>query len=148
MEALAANGTMKKGSWEWEMSEACRTGLSVRPKRGNAVLFYSQDPGGRLDPRSLHGGCPVLSNVTEKWAANIWLWNAPQFGCERTPGAEEGAAPGYACAWDRPPESSSAHEQPGGGRLKGCALNFACAPRFAPERRRRWARRRRGAGRC
>ena len=75
MEALSKNGTLTKGSWQWEMSEACRTGLSVRPKRGNAVLFYSQDPGGNLDPRSLHGGCPVLSNVTEKWAANIWVWN-------------------------------------------------------------------------
>ena len=104
MEALAANGTMQKGSWEWEMSEACRTGLSVRPKRGNAVLFYSQDPGGRLDPRSLHGGCPVLSNVTEKWAANIWVWNkrrvhhdptrSKMHGGDGKTGAKPGAQPG------------------------------------------------------
>jgi hypothetical protein len=133
MQALAANGTLTRNSWQWEMGEACRTGFSVRPKRGNAVLFYSQvtvthdlrlparrtaglpmrlmlalltfsnhacrllsfffplvrsslaslfllllaaqGPGGNLDPRSLHGACPVLSNVTEKWAANVWVWN-------------------------------------------------------------------------
>ena len=57
--------------------EDCYRGLYVPPVRGNAVLFYSMVPDGRLDERALHGGCrPRLDNV-EKWGANQWIWNHP-----------------------------------------------------------------------
>lgn len=46
------------------------------PVRGNAVLFYSIVPDGRLDERSLHGGCKPR-NGGEKWGANQWIWNHP-----------------------------------------------------------------------
>jgi len=49
------------------------TALRSQPRQGNAVLFYSQGPDGTLDPYSLHGGCPPISD--EKWSANVWIWN-------------------------------------------------------------------------
>jgi len=58
--------------------EDCYRGLSVPPVRGNAVLFYSMVPDGRLDERSLHGGCKPRGKTTEKWGANQWIWNHPQ----------------------------------------------------------------------
>jgi 2OG-Fe(II) oxygenase superfamily len=70
----AAAAGITKGSWEEKMVAICRTKLSVRPKRGRAVLFYSQFPNGKSDRMSLHGGCPVL-NDKPKWAANLWVWN-------------------------------------------------------------------------
>ena len=33
--------------------------LAVRPRAGDALLFWSLRPDGSLDPASLHGGCPV-----------------------------------------------------------------------------------------
>ena len=42
------------------------------------MLFYLQGPAGRLDEAARHGGCPVTAGT--KWAANIWIWNAPAFG--------------------------------------------------------------------
>jgi prolyl 4-hydroxylase len=69
----------KKG-WETEMLDQCYSRLSVKPKKGNAILFYSQKDG-KLDPMALHGGCPVLKGT--KWAANLWFWNQCRFSmCE------------------------------------------------------------------
>ena len=58
--------------------EDCYRGLYVPPVRGNAVLFYSMVPDGRLDERSLHGGCKPRGDHVEKWGANQWIWNHPQ----------------------------------------------------------------------
>jgi len=58
--------------------EDCYRGLYVPPVRGNAVLFYSMVPDGRLDERSLHGGCKPRGTTTEKWGANQWIWNHPR----------------------------------------------------------------------
>jgi hypothetical protein len=57
---------LKEGSWEEEMVAKCRSRLSVRPHSSRAVLFYSQEPDGKPDQNSMHGGCPVISG--EKWA--------------------------------------------------------------------------------
>lgn len=72
-----------KGSWEEEMVAQCRSRLAIRPNSARAVLFYSQHPNGTADESSLHGGCPVLSG--EKWAANLWVWNAPRGGFPGSP---------------------------------------------------------------
>ena len=50
-----------------------RRGLMVRPRRGDAILFYSQRPDGALDGRTRHGACPVRGG--RKTAANVWVWN-------------------------------------------------------------------------
>jgi prolyl 4-hydroxylase len=47
------------------------TGLSVRPRKGDAVLFYTMAPGGKEDPSSIHGSCEVTKG--EKWSATIWI---------------------------------------------------------------------------
>ncbi|XP_064966769.1 prolyl 4-hydroxylase 1-like [Musa acuminata AAA Group] len=46
-------------------------GLCVKPSQGDALLFWSLGLNGRLDPHSLHAGCPVLSG--EKWSATKWM---------------------------------------------------------------------------
>jgi prolyl 4-hydroxylase len=48
-----------------------KVGVSVLPKRGNAVYFAYTAPDGALDARSLHGGAPVRGG--EKWIATKWL---------------------------------------------------------------------------
>jgi prolyl 4-hydroxylase len=75
---LQVNGTAHK------LAHQCRTGFRVAPKRGDAILFYNQLPGGAVDHNSLHGACPVLEG--EKWGANLWIWNAQCWTPEREPG--------------------------------------------------------------
>lgn len=84
---------IKPGSWEEEMVATCRSKLSVKPSRGRAVLFYSQHPNGEADKNSKHGGCPVLKG--SKWAANLWIWNAPRQDYEGAPLREDLIAKGY-----------------------------------------------------
>ncbi|KAL6504795.1 putative prolyl 4-hydroxylase 3 [Orobanche hederae] len=54
-----------------EMSECARGGLSVKPKMGDAFLFWIMRPDASLDPSSLHGGCPVIKGNS----------GHPQSGC-------------------------------------------------------------------
>lgn len=46
-------------------------GLEVRPSKGDAVFFADVDAGGRVDPRTLHAGAPVLRGT--KIIATKWL---------------------------------------------------------------------------
>ncbi|PWA81678.1 Oxoglutarate/iron-dependent dioxygenase [Artemisia annua] len=48
-----------------------KKGLSVKPKKGDALLFYSMKPDASLDPLSLHGGRPVIKG--DKWCAVKWI---------------------------------------------------------------------------
>ncbi|GFH31359.1 Fe2OG dioxygenase domain-containing protein, partial [Haematococcus lacustris] len=41
-------------------------GIKVKPRQGDAVLFWSATPSLELDPRALHGACPVIKG--EKWS--------------------------------------------------------------------------------
>ena len=50
-------------------------GLKVKPRKGKVIIFYSLDAGGKLDPLSLHGVCPMEEGI--KWATNKWVWNGP-----------------------------------------------------------------------
>ncbi|KAF0930716.1 hypothetical protein E2562_034911 [Oryza meyeriana var. granulata] len=54
-----------------ELSECAKKGLSVKPKMGDALLFWSMRPDGTLDPSSLHGGCPVIKG--NKWSSTKWM---------------------------------------------------------------------------
>jgi len=51
--------------------------LTVEPKIGKAVLFYSQLPDGNMDDLSQHAALPVTYG--EKWLMNLWVWD-PVFG--------------------------------------------------------------------
>uniref|UniRef100_M8B771 Prolyl 4-hydroxylase subunit alpha-1 n=1 Tax=Aegilops tauschii TaxID=37682 RepID=M8B771_AEGTA len=46
-----------------ELSECAKRGISVKPKMGDALLFWSMRPDGTLDPTSLHGHAPVTKYV-------------------------------------------------------------------------------------
>ncbi|KAE8010681.1 hypothetical protein FH972_007028 [Carpinus fangiana] len=67
----AAKGNISSVPWWNELSDCGKKGLSVKPKMGDALLFWSMKPDGTLDPSSLHGGCPVIKG--NKWSATKWI---------------------------------------------------------------------------
>ena len=78
------NAGLDEDSWEGRLVALCHEKFAVPPRRGDAVLFYSQTPDGRLDPNSSHGACPVLEGTN--WGANVWVWNACRYSrCEKDP---------------------------------------------------------------
>ncbi|CAH9080493.1 unnamed protein product [Cuscuta europaea] len=54
-----------------DFSECAKKGIAVKPRKGDALLFFSLHPNAIPDPISLHGGCPVLEG--EKWSATKWI---------------------------------------------------------------------------
>ncbi|VVA25789.1 PREDICTED: probable prolyl 4-hydroxylase [Prunus dulcis] len=67
----AAKGSFNSVRWWNELSECGKQGLSVKPKMGDALLFWSMRPDASLDPSSLHGGCPVIRG--NKWSSTKWM---------------------------------------------------------------------------
>ena len=49
-----------------------KTGLKVRGRRGDALLFRNADDNGAPDMDTLHAGLPVQSG--EKYLASRWIW--------------------------------------------------------------------------
>lgn len=47
--------------------------FKYKPRQGDAVLFWSVDPDQEINPRALHGGCPVIKGT--KWVMTKWLRN-------------------------------------------------------------------------
>lgn len=47
----------------------CNLGLTVKPRKGDALLFYSLHVNGTFDKHALHGGCPVTGKNDTKWVA-------------------------------------------------------------------------------
>ncbi|CAN6918006.1 unnamed protein product [Brassica oleracea] len=66
-----AKGNISDVPWWNELSQCGKEGLSVLPKKRDALLFWSMRPDGSLDPSSLHGGCPVIKG--NKWSSTKWL---------------------------------------------------------------------------
>lgn len=58
-----------------KVSEDCKDGLNVRPKKGKILLVYSMTADGRMDPHNLHGSCPLTDEGDFKWLATKWIWN-------------------------------------------------------------------------
>ncbi|XAR54602.1 Procollagen-proline dioxygenase [Bertholletia excelsa] len=54
-----------------DLSECAKKGVAVKPRKGDALLFFSLHPTAVPDPSSLHGGCPVVKG--EKWSATKWI---------------------------------------------------------------------------
>jgi prolyl 4-hydroxylase len=67
----AAKGNFSSVPWWNELSDCGKKGLSVKPKMGDALLFWSMKPDATLDPSSLHGGCPVIKG--NKWSSTKWM---------------------------------------------------------------------------
>uniref|UniRef100_A0A8R7UKD9 procollagen-proline 4-dioxygenase n=1 Tax=Triticum urartu TaxID=4572 RepID=A0A8R7UKD9_TRIUA len=45
--------------------------LAVKPRKGDALLFFSLHVNATTDPSSLHESCPVVEG--EKWSATKWI---------------------------------------------------------------------------
>ncbi|PNW83828.1 hypothetical protein CHLRE_04g217931v5 [Chlamydomonas reinhardtii] len=56
-------------------SECAQGHVAFRPKKGDALMFWSIKPDGTHDPLSLHTGCPVVTGV--KWTATSWVHSMP-----------------------------------------------------------------------
>ncbi|ESR32977.1 putative prolyl 4-hydroxylase 4 [Citrus sinensis] len=54
-----------------DLSECAKKGIAVKPRRGDALLFFSLHTNAIPDPVSLHSGCPVIEG--EKWSATKWI---------------------------------------------------------------------------
>ena len=71
---LGRKSTNKKRFKEENACELARKGdpdvLAVKPRRGDALLFYSAHLNGEMDETSLHAGCPVVKGT--KWTATRW----------------------------------------------------------------------------
>ncbi|KAE9617999.1 putative procollagen-proline 4-dioxygenase [Lupinus albus] len=57
----------KDNTW----SECARAGYAVKPKKGDALLFFSLHLNATTDIMSLHQSCPVIQG--EKWSATKWI---------------------------------------------------------------------------
>ncbi|XP_073296151.1 probable prolyl 4-hydroxylase 7 isoform X1 [Primulina huaijiensis] len=54
-----------------DWSDCAKEGYAVKPRKGDALLFFSLHPDANTDPSSLHGSCPVIEG--EKWSATKWI---------------------------------------------------------------------------
>ncbi|XP_047336359.1 probable prolyl 4-hydroxylase 10 [Impatiens glandulifera] len=66
-----AKGNYSAVPWWNELSKCGKEGLSVKPKMGDALMFWNLKPDASLDPSSLHGGCPVIKG--NKWSSTKWM---------------------------------------------------------------------------
>eukprot|EP00195_Chlamydomonas_chlamydogama_P016075 CAMPEP_0202891768 /NCGR_PEP_ID=MMETSP1392-20130828/1746_1 /ASSEMBLY_ACC=CAM_ASM_000868 /TAXON_ID=225041 /ORGANISM="Chlamydomonas chlamydogama, Strain SAG 11-48b" /LENGTH=285 /DNA_ID=CAMNT_0049575621 /DNA_START=353 /DNA_END=1210 /DNA_ORIENTATION=+ len=58
---------------------AARMGIAVRPRKGDALLFYDMDvAGAKGDRAALHASCPTLKGT--KWTATKWIHNKKYMG--------------------------------------------------------------------
>jgi len=78
-------------------SDCARRGVAAKPRKGDALLFWSLKPDGHEDSHSLHAGCPVLRG--EKWSATKWM-HVGKFLVESGPAHPPGECADYndACA--------------------------------------------------
>ena len=116
-------------------STRCNHGLTVAPKKGRALLFYSHklheerlEDGttttrlGELDRLTFHGGCDVLAG--EKFIANYWIELPPSLFCKDCADDGGGVLENASVSWNdesgvllrgRRSPQQSAHVGSGGG---------------------------------
>ena len=70
-----SNADSKSTTKDSKTSHCAQNKLHVKPRRGDALLFWSVDPTGRDDSKSLHGGCAV--EIGDKWTATKWIRHGP-----------------------------------------------------------------------
>lgn len=69
----------RMATWMFYLNDVKAGGATVFPEvktripvaKGGAAFWYNVRPSGVTDPRTLHGGCPVL--VGSKWVSNKWI---------------------------------------------------------------------------
>ncbi|CAM8937439.1 unnamed protein product [Rhodiola kirilowii] len=72
---LAEGGLLQQKGDDW--SDCAKRGYAVKPRKGDALLFFGLHLNGTTDPKSLHGSCPVIEG--EKWSATKWIRVRPLF---------------------------------------------------------------------
>lgn len=72
-----------------ELSDCAKQGLSVKPRMGDALLFWSMKPDGTQDPTSLHGEVYASSKglVLSLFAPSSLTW----FSCLKAFSVKNGA---------------------------------------------------------
>ncbi|RLN29806.1 hypothetical protein C2845_PM05G16120 [Panicum miliaceum] len=70
-ETVFPSAKPKRRSSRFPFKLFAKKGLSVKPKMGDALLFWNIKPDGSLDPKSLHGANPVVKG--NKWSATKWM---------------------------------------------------------------------------
>eukprot|EP00933_Yihiella_yeosuensis_P028255 TRINITY_DN22071_c0_g1_i1.p1 TRINITY_DN22071_c0_g1~~TRINITY_DN22071_c0_g1_i1.p1 ORF type:complete len:381 (+),score=74.81 TRINITY_DN22071_c0_g1_i1:1050-2192(+) len=93
-----------------QMGEA-GLGLSITPKAGKLVLFFSRDSTGCVDPLSFHGGAEVLPGVVTDQGHPAGKWTMQLF--RQIPLGEASSA------WERPKDCNK--------RLAGCRARAAAS---------------------
>jgi prolyl 4-hydroxylase len=61
---------------DWADCSEAAGGYRYKPRAGDAVLFFSLTPDGKIDPRALHGGCPVVGGKA-KHVMTRWIHDKP-----------------------------------------------------------------------
>lgn len=110
--------TAKDKSW----TKCGQRRLAVKPRKGNALLFYSLYPNATTDQDSLHMGCPVIEG--EKWSATKWIHVYPlrekDTGCfDEHEMCGEWASYGE-CLWNPMDMVGSDSIEPAGACRKSC----------------------------
>ncbi|KAL6841439.1 hypothetical protein ACP4OV_028957 [Aristida adscensionis] len=59
------------GAKDPTLSECAQVGIAVKPRKGDALLFFNLNLDATKDVLSLHAGCPVIKG--EKWSATKWI---------------------------------------------------------------------------
>lgn len=83
LDALASHGNPRRFStvlylndnYTGGETQFSRSGLKVKGRAGDALLFRNLTPDGRPDQRSLHAGMPVEAGI--KWIAMRWIRERP-----------------------------------------------------------------------
>jgi prolyl 4-hydroxylase len=88
-------------------------GVAVRPKKGDALLFWDMLPDGKtVDRRALHASCPTLKGV--KYTATVWV-HSKRYGGAYEPLARAGRCEdgdARCGAWAREAPASRCDSQP------------------------------------
>lgn len=70
-EGILSHLQVMSGPGECSCGGVMRKGQCVKPKQGDALLFWNTRSDGSTDHNTLHGGCKVLAG--EKWLATKWM---------------------------------------------------------------------------
>ena len=58
--------------YERGFSECAQGHVAFKPRKGDALLFYSIKPDGKTtDGKAMHTGCPLIEGI--KWTATVWI---------------------------------------------------------------------------
>lgn len=116
----ALDHRVKDNTW----SECAKGGLSVKPVKGDALLFFSLTTEAKTDETSLHGSCAVIEG--EKWSATKWIHvdafdlAKKDFGCiDKNVSCSEWAASGEC---EKNPAYMVGNEKTPGYCLRSCKV--------------------------